>query len=413
MIGSMIPALAPADVAPHTSSAPPHAWRLPAIDGLRCMAMYLVYTYHMWMFAGKPTFFLSLGSIRIDLLSMFGTFPSGVDLFMVLSGFCLFLPLLKSPAALERWQAKNFFKRRVKRLCPAYYASMVYAVALPLSLVALLKLCHIAAHWPQLPSWRQVITHCLFVHTFFVDTWAGFCGPLWSLGVEAQFYLLFPLAIWLYKRFGRGAFAIIVISSVVYQIVTTLILGQQKDWCVNFIWSVNFLGRWMDFGLGMFAASVFARCAHSGKKGSAVAGSVGVCLAVVLYAVACNWTPLQLSWFPTTGLLLGATFTLLCISICATETPFSRIFSSRPLALLGYISYSIYVIHQDTAWYISEFCKRFLHLQGVPLFVVLCTLGFAIVVAISFLFFRLFEKPFLEDAKYRKSVADTGNVLDK
>ena len=100
-----------------SSAEPPKADRLPALDGMRAVACLLVLTYHSFQFTGLSGAELPWG---LRQLSLYGN--SGVDIFVVLSGFCLFLPVARSP---RKFRTRNFFMRRAKRIVPAYYASIV------------------------------------------------------------------------------------------------------------------------------------------------------------------------------------------------------------------------------------------------------------------------------------------------
>ena len=62
---------------------------------------------------------------------------------------------------------------------------------------------------------------------------------------------------------------------------------------------------------------------------------------------------------------------------------------------LGLMSYSIFLIHQPTSWYFSELMRKKFHITGLPEFALLCTVGFAVLLVISYGFFRLFELPYL------------------
>ena len=62
----------------------------------------------------------------------------------------------------------------------------------------------------------------------------------------------------------------------------------------------------------------------------------------------------------------------------------------------------MFLIHQPTAWYISEFFRKKLHIGGMTDFMLLCTIGLAAVCGISYVFFLLFEKPFMNARRSRK-----------
>ena len=151
-------------------------WRIPAIDGLRALAMLMVFTFHVWEFGGSPSRVVSLAGLPMDLYALVHKFELGVDLFMVLSGFCLFLPLCKSDRALWDWDWRNYARRRIRRIVPPYYAAIAYTVFLPVVLVALFRVLHLEANWQPFPPLYQVITHALFVHTLTKGTWGEING---------------------------------------------------------------------------------------------------------------------------------------------------------------------------------------------------------------------------------------------
>src|SRR5258708_29944634 len=96
--------------------------RLPGVDGLRAIAAMWVVLFHMTAFSGAQ--FHNIPGLDLFLRSG----STGVSLFLVLSGFCLFLPF--AGGRLHRFKAGEFFRRRCKRLMPAYYVALVLALAL-------------------------------------------------------------------------------------------------------------------------------------------------------------------------------------------------------------------------------------------------------------------------------------------
>ena len=204
------------------------SWRIPAIDGLRALACMMVYGYHVWQFGYSPSLVVPVFGHPVNLLGMFPAFPAGVDLFMVLSGFCLFWPLCKSHEALENWDWREYAWRRVRRIVPPYYAAILYTIVLPMVLVALFRLLRLEANWQPVPSARQILTHIFFIHTLFPDTWKGITGAFWSLGLEAQFYLIFPLVVFAFRQWKLAVLAVMVASSIIYRIIATQANAQGR-----------------------------------------------------------------------------------------------------------------------------------------------------------------------------------------
>jgi peptidoglycan/LPS O-acetylase OafA/YrhL len=369
------------------------ARRVPQIDGLRALGMLMVYGFHVWEFGGAPEWRVALFGRETNLIGFLRNFGTGVDLFMVISGFCLFWPLCKSPETLRTWDWRQYFQHRARRIIPPYYAAIGYAVFLPMLLVTLFHLLKIAANWQPIPSAWELFTHFLFIHSMFPDTWNGITGAFWSLGLEAQFYVLFPLALFGYRRAGIKAIWLMILTSVLVRIFVTAAIPSE-NW--RFILSISSLGRWMEFGFGMFAALAVAKYRREERTQSAGAGTAQVAGSLVLYimAVYCA-APRPTSDVPYYEILLSAAFALLIFALCTSRTPFAGLFGCRVATWLGGISYSIYLIHQPTAWYLSEFFKKKLHVSGPVDLCLLVTAGLVVVIAIGYPFYLVFEKPAL------------------
>ncbi len=376
------------------SRTPPKlSWRIPEIDGVRALAMLMVFTYHVWENGDSPRHIIHLLGLNIDLFGMFNQFPAGVDMFMVLSGFCLFLPICKREGAPVGWDWKDYARRRVQRIVPTYYIAIMFATLLPYVLVVLFHLLHQKANWPPHPSAMQFLTHMTFTHTLFPGTWSGICGAFWSLGLEAQFYLVFPLVIWAYAKYGIRVTGAMVLISVLYRLIGAKIV--DPSWTSQFLLGIFFLGRWMEFALGMLAAYTVAAYRRQDRTRAGWEGTLAIAGAVGLYALATSPLVNSLWAFPARELLLGIAYAVLMTALCITATPLRRLFASKPMVTLALFSYSLFLIHQPLAYYLSEMFKKVLHVGGEKRFLLLMSVGFLLIVGISYLFFLLFEKPFL------------------
>jgi peptidoglycan/LPS O-acetylase OafA/YrhL len=122
----------------------------------------------------------------------------GVNLFLVISGFCLAYPFVRDPTYLQRMSLRKFCLRRVSRIVPAYYASFLVVAAV--SLLAS-KLLPDRRHM-VLSNPLDYILHALCLHNFSVDHVSSINGSYWSLALEFQLYFAFPLLLALMFRFG-------------------------------------------------------------------------------------------------------------------------------------------------------------------------------------------------------------------
>jgi peptidoglycan/LPS O-acetylase OafA/YrhL len=160
------------------------------IDGLRAVAILGVMGLHAWGIAGNPRVTL-LGT---DLTMMLARGGWGVDLFFVLSGFLLARPWFVAEArGAARPAFGPYFKRRLRRIVPAYYLSLVVLLALflpshnldPATVEGPLGVLNIGAH-------------LTFVHHLIPATsseFRGLNGVYWTLTIEMTFYLVLPLVV--------------------------------------------------------------------------------------------------------------------------------------------------------------------------------------------------------------------------
>ena len=160
----------------------------PALDGLRGIAIILVLLHHLTYY--RPT--AGVDAVIVDFIFFFWT---GVDLFFVLSGFLITGILLDTRDGAGYF--KNFYARRVLRIFPLYYLVLFIAFVV----------------LPQFPAVHQVIVaqdasvdlppqwpYWFYLTNFSVAEYGwvhGWVDVAWSLAIEEQFYLIWPLVIWL------------------------------------------------------------------------------------------------------------------------------------------------------------------------------------------------------------------------
>lgn len=166
---------------------------LPALDGLRGIAILLVMFFH---------------APRLEAWFRFGWI--GVDLFFVLSGFLITTVLLDG--AEQPHRARTFYVRRALRILPLGYGAII------LALVVMPYLTD-----PHDPAYRQLAANQVYLWTYTANwpmarSWAVVVSPLfilnhfWSLAIEEQFYLLWPFVIWWTSRATarRVAWAVVI-----------------------------------------------------------------------------------------------------------------------------------------------------------------------------------------------------------
>jgi peptidoglycan/LPS O-acetylase OafA/YrhL len=257
----------------------------------------------------------------------------GVSLFLVISGYCIHLSYMRNPAAFE-W--KGFYWRRLLRLYPAYIVSMAVCLSLQ-------PFRHHVNDW----SIWQIPTHLLFIHNLFdFNLFYGINGVYWSLALEVQFYVLYPLLILGRQRWGiNNCFAL----SLVLHIV-----GLVGIYFANLEWTSE--GRsavmaWCDWILGACLAE-----AHVNKKHFFTNGKVSICVSFVIF-IGC----LQFHMFlPEIFLFSSVFFCAVMDRYLVSQAAPSLI--ERALIPVGIISYSLYLWHLPILYFVHDLIPKL----GVP-----------------------------------------------
>ena len=164
--------------------------RIATIDGLRGIAILLVVWFHYWQISWQGATIPLLG---LSLQPLAETGFLGVALFFFISGFVIPLPFVQARAngaAPPSW--RHFYTRRFLKIVPSYVLCIAVLIAIGFQT------------YPNLlAGLRDVVFHLLFVHDWFAQTNESIDGPMWSLGVEVQFYLIFPLLCAAFLRWPR------------------------------------------------------------------------------------------------------------------------------------------------------------------------------------------------------------------
>jgi len=159
------------------------------VDGFRGVAIVLVVCYHTWLFSWYTPSARILGyALPVDVLPRVGYL--GVDLFFVISGFCLCVPLARAMVdgtPHPRWG--DFYLARALKIVPSYL--IVLAATVPFALEDAGGRSHVAA---------ALLTHLVFAQTFWGDPFGQVNSVLWSIAIEVQFYVVFPLVAFAFVR---------------------------------------------------------------------------------------------------------------------------------------------------------------------------------------------------------------------
>lgn len=285
----------------------------PDIDGLRAVAVLLVVAYH----AGVPG--LSGGYV-------------GVDVFFVISGYLITRLMLDEHASTNRIDLLAFWSRRIRRILPAL-VTMLVAVALAGTWILL--------PWEQRDLLEGARSAVLSLANFHFHGMSGgyFSSSIelqpllhtWSLGVEEQFYFVWPILLSLLLAFGRRTAVVVAPLLIVVSLTASI-------WSVSSSPTNAFYLPWFR----VWELLIGALLALTGlviRRGRTMAGVIGLGLIVaasILYDTSTRF-PGAAALLPTIGAAL--------IIASRPDSVINRTLAIRPMRGIGLVSYSWYLVH--------------------------------------------------------------------
>lgn len=308
------------------------------IDGLRAIAVLAILCFHA-DFSWAP------GGFR------------GVDTFFVISGFLITGILLREREA-GTLRVAGFYERRARRIVPALFAMLSVSAVVALRVLQPADLRVFAQNFVAILMFSSNILFWRRAGGFdFYFEPSAKLNPLlhtWSLGVEEQFYLVFPLLLILgWAWWKRGVFWLILAIALAS---LGLSLTYGGGWLTSAHLQADFyLLPFRAWQLALGALVAFVRPAPpAGRARSWLAAVLSVLgLAAVLVSIAVHLPPELL---PPAALALPATLGTALLLAHARGTFVGRLLSLRPMVWVGLISYSVYLWHQPIfafAHYIS------------------------------------------------------------
>jgi len=362
----------------------------PYVEGLRGVAALYVVVFHVWQVAVQHPATGTLTSwFRWTPFLQYGHFA--VAVFIVISGYCLGLPVAQR---FERpFDAARFFKRRARRLMPAY-VTVVFLSVVPFCATALLS-----GHRINPPHIVIAVgMHLALIHNLFYATTEYLNGPLWSIGLECQIYVVFALLLVpLWKRFGLAA-----------QLGAALAIGLAPHFLFH---TLDWTWPWLLglFAMGVVAASLVARRPAIALPWNAIALAVGAIAAV---AMILDWDGIPDGALWPADLLVGAAVALLFVAAGrdARILP-ARLLALPPVVLLGTFSYSLYLIHAPLVDVTGALLHRYHAGAGVSAAVWGALL--VAVVALAYGFYLILERPFLSTTLRRARDAEAAAAVSE
>lgn len=361
--------------------------RLPGIDVLRALAASSVVVGHIvkwpWGYAGRDGF---IGAVWRLVAAGLGTW--GVGVFFVLSGLCIHLPVARRLALGEppRVALGPYFKRRFFRIYPPH----ALVIGLSWLAAATLTLPPDYVHYLSKPTSVQFWAHVFMLHTFVPGATYSINSVLWTIAIEAHFYLLYPLLLLLRRRMEMrticaGLFALMLGLRALDHVLPPAFAGVLTN---------NFLGRWWEWVLGAVLAERLARAPfRSLPRGWVLAATL---VAAVAYCAA-EGLPHGVAIVAITAPFVHAAVVLWSARLATREDRWL----DRVLTSVGYRSYSLYLTHPIALTLFAVVVAGRLTIPWAQV-----AGAFAFSIAAAWLYFVLVERRFLPQSSGGRTVGE-------
>jgi peptidoglycan/LPS O-acetylase OafA/YrhL len=347
--------------------APDSLERIDCLDGIRAMAAVMVMFFHFTGNHGEPKALMQAAVIG----------QTGVDLFFVLSGFLITRILLATRSSPHFFKA--FYVRRSLRIFPLYYGFLAF-------------------HFFALPAWFGMP-----VSPFSSQIWAWFYlqnipatfegitssgpGHFWSLAIEEQFYLVWPLMVYLLPR--RRFFILVLATLLVPPFLRMVLLSHGITVFYFTLTRVDALGFGALLAVMLSDRSWLLRHQRLFRR-------LLIALTALLLPLFVLLSGSKHDWLQTAKSSLIPALYFALIGFCITDPSsrfLTRIFSLRWLRWLGGISYGLYVFHPLCFSLVQKYAAPSSYVGDVAM-------SFGVTIAVAYVSFRFFETPILKLKRY-------------
>ncbi|HTK21248.1 MAG TPA: acyltransferase [Mucilaginibacter sp.] len=384
------------------------------LDSVRAIAALYVVMHHAML----QYYFIKPYNLTTAEQVVFKVFSDGhlaVDIFIVLSGFSLMLAIIRNNYKLKGGVA-TFIKRRIIRIVPAYYATIAISLLLTSTLIGVKT----SSSWDMSigVNFPGFLTHLLFFHDCFLLTSPKINYSLWSIAVEFRLYLMFPFIVWLWRK--KGA-----LSALLFACITTVSISILLLISKSYYPDINLFRSGVSpfiilFTLGMLAADLTFSNNNMAIRFRSFFGRLNTPAIVLFFVIAgviYKVIPAEKDYGnPSTNTynliviegkdilfgLISAAFLVLCAIkdiLTIKKNQVLKFLYWEPLVLTGTFSYSLYLIHPPLLQLLTQYVLADMHLSTLGKTCFLIIVGTPLIVFISYLFFLVFEKPFLANTK--------------
>ena len=326
------------------------------LDGVRALSIFIVAWFHIWQQSWLRPYIVDEGAGRtyFNIEPLVRTGYVMVDVMLLISGFLLFLPYARrliegqKEDAIKggpKWEVLDFYVKRALRILPTYWLStfvVLFFFALPGNRYVM-----------DAALWKDLWTHLTFTHVFWAETYIGtrLNVVLWTLAIEVQFYLIFPLVARAFAKFPLVSWAILAAGGLAFRQFGVLRQADSSLW-------INQLPAFLDvYANGMLAAICYVHLARSIKhnRWTRLAGT-----ALALIMVLAIWQLVKIH--NTSGsyemirrnqasyrFLFSAYVCVFILAAANAGTGLRYLLSNKLMRLFSAVSFHYYIWHQFLA----------------------------------------------------------------
>jgi peptidoglycan/LPS O-acetylase OafA/YrhL len=361
--------------AAHQPAAKPRFYR-PELELLRFVAFLMVFMSHVIpVHEGSPHLLVALKASG----------KLGVPLFFMLSAYLITELLLRERAATGSLNARAFYIRRMLRIWPLYFFALFTGFFF----------LHLVPH-QKMPIAELIA--CVFMagnwYSAFFGAFPPGMGPLWSISVEEQFYLLWPSVIRTANE--RGIWVAAMAAWLLSQIaIVALCLLHAPIWFA--VWT-NSMTHLQYFGLGAMVSLALKHkrliIGPTLKRAAILLGAALLLAANYYFDTTTNSGTASLGRTYPGYLITGIGAALLLLGTIGVRV--SRLLD--PAVWLGKVSYGLYVYHMPCVLFSVVVCAKLFHIRtpsDPQLYLFVFAAGLPLTIATSVLSYRYLEAPFL------------------
>lgn len=343
--------MAESAVSTHVRSIPAPRSAIPQLETIRALAMIGIFSHHLW----KTVIVSPRGPLERVLDVLFSSASDGVIVFNIISGFLLASPYFGAtvhPFAGYR----AFLRKRALRIVPPYYLALLLFTGA--------NMLRFDVSWSD--ALHTLMEHLLFINSLnYFNMYLNF-SHFWYIGLLAQFYLLFPIFLWLFKKYGGATTALFLIAVCwgSWILLARLFPADPAlpPGTVENLMHFNLPGRLPEFVIGMWLATLRP---HSERSSRSIFKEpffwfIGAMVVIFIGGVSLSLATLPL---PLVHIVHVALTTLLYL-ICFVRPLIASAGEMPVVKDVAKHSYALYIVHYPLFSYLGVMPSNVTHSLG-------------------------------------------------